>query len=133
MNSRKNTKALRLKILQDRATHAQSELLPTPQQDGQIHSARQSFAHKLRRDVKDTRNAELRPATEINTPGYTESTEEVLRKHYFMAKATKKTEHSTLTKEMSPQKHLIKSEHRLKGEEQLGSVNKVRGETIDSL
>ena len=42
--------------------------------------------------------------------GQLENTEEILRKHYFMAKATKKTQHNMLNKQVSPQKHVIKAQ-----------------------
>lgn len=45
----------------------------------------------------------------IIQPGQLENTEEILRKHYFMAKATLKTQHQMLKKQESPQKHMIKS------------------------
>ena len=68
-------------------------------------------------------------------PGQLETTEEVLRKHYFMAKAINKTQHDMLEKQVSPQKHLIKAKYNRKGQDEKtqGHLNKVRGENIDEL
>ena len=68
-------------------------------------------------------------------PGQLETTEEVLRKHYFMAKATNKTQHTMLEKEISPQKHMIRStQNRMTGDEKhQGLLTKVRSENIDTL
>ena len=60
---------------------------------------RASFAANIRGKVKDSRNMEIktlmpasarhgRVASDLIHPGQLETTEEVLRKHYFMAKAT---------------------------------------------
>ena len=71
-------------------------------------------------------------------PGQLENTEEVLRKHYFMAKATQKTQHSMLSKPESPQKHMIKSKTSKMlalpdDDQQIGNLNKKRGQKIDEL
>ena len=60
---------------------------------------RPSFAANIRGKIKDSRNAEIktlvpntarhgRASSDMINPGQLETTEEVLRKHYFMAKAT---------------------------------------------
>lgn len=53
---------------------------------------RGSFANKLRGAARETRNPEFKKASAgAIQAGQIENTEEVLRKHYFIAKATKKT------------------------------------------
>lgn len=44
-----------------------------------------------------------------------------------MAKATKKTSHKSLYKQLSPQKHMIKAQGFISDDNQ-GQINKVRGE-----
>ena len=106
-----------------------------------------SFAASIRGKVNQTRNPEIKhsliPVTarhakassDLLHPGQLETTEEVLRKHYFMAKATNKTQHDILEKQVSPQKHLIKAKYNKKGQDEKtqGHLNKVRGENIDEL
>ena len=65
--------------------------------------------------------------------GQLENTEEVLRKHYFMAKATQKTQFDMLKKQESPQKHMLKSKKMTGTEQHYGQLNKLRGAEIDQL
>ena len=95
--------------------------------------SRTSFAQKLRKEALNTRNQELKMKPVASQPGQLETTEEVLRKHYFMAKATKKTQLDVLDKEMSPQKHIIKSLGPIEEESHLGLVSRERAECIDQL
>ena len=67
-------------------------------------------------EARESRNPEFKvnktftgAASGYVQAGQLENTEEVLRKHYFMAKATMKTQHGMLKKQESPQKHMIKS------------------------
>ena len=61
-------------------------------------ASRTSLVANIRGKVRDSRNPEMKQAlmqvrhnkasSELMHPGQLETTEEVLRKHYFMAKAT---------------------------------------------
>ena len=77
---------------------------------GSHHASRTSFANKIRKAAKESRNLDVNQPQVAGgiQPGQLENTEEILRKHYFMAKATQKTQHSVLQKPESPQKHMIK-------------------------
>ena len=97
------------------------------------NQSRTSFAQKLRKEALNTRNQELKMKPVASQPGQLETTEEVLRKHYYMAKATKKTQLNLLEKEMSPQKHIIKSLGPIEEESHHGLVSKERAECIDQL
>ena len=102
-----------------------------------------SFANKLRKATGGSRNPNLDKAQVHEdtprgiVPGHLEKTEEVLRKHYFMAKATQKTSHATLNRETSPQRHVIKAsdaDTELKADLSVpAGIAKYREDNIESL
>ena len=69
------------------------------------------FADRLRASARETRNSgvdgKVRSDAALINPGQVPMTEEILRKHYFMAKLSGKTTFQTLEKEQSPQKHML--------------------------
>ena len=69
--------------------------------------------------------------------GQVQNTEEILRKHYFMAKATQKTSHTALNREGSPQRHMLKavtSAKDLKADLSVpAGITKLREDNIENL
>ena len=80
------------------------------------------FIDKVQKDKK-TRNSEF--VSQTQKQGQTDVTEEILRKHYFIAKTSGKTTQPMLEKEMSPQKHMIKYQD--------GNIETVRGKALDDI
>ena len=76
--------------------------------------SKQSFTQKIRAQAQGTRNPGGLQSARVQSKndmaeGQVPNTEELLRKHYFMAKATQKTSYTTLQREQSPQKHMLKA------------------------
>jgi len=148
MKARKETKHMRIKIINEKLKSAgacsglhQSQTQPQLELAESLPGeGRSSFAAKLRKEARESRNPELNKKQEGEAasgpkriqPGQLENTEEILRKHYYIAKATQKTQHELLNKQVSPMKHMIKAQG-LQGNEHVGMVHKVRGERLDTL